>query len=502
MPDLFNTPDSGDQLAARLRRIADANVFGIAFTHKDGRVFYMNDEMLRIFGHSRAALDSGRVNWVASLHPRHAVETFTRQAALDRRAHLPVIERTIVRPDGTEVPVLAAVMTASPGDPERTVVMIDLTHIKETEHALRESEQRFRAVFEQAAVGISITDTTDRLVLANAGYAEMIGRPMDQIIGRTVSEFTHPDDREQTERVLSAVRTEHQPQDVEKRYTRPDGSIRWGQLHLAPLRDPVGQVTHLMAVARDITEQKQAEQQLAVVQAELHHLSRVTAMGEMASAICHELKQPLTAIMNYVEAARTVGAKMRGPNAVRIRSSLEKAGAQVQRAATMMGRIRGFMERRETPRAPTAINAVVQDAMSLSHFSSKGLGIQVALTLAPGLPTVLIDRIQIEQVLVNLLRNAMEAMAEAPEKHLTVTTALADDRTVIVRVADTGPGISPDRAAELFVPFHSTKPNGLGVGLSISRGIVEAHGGLMYYEPGATGGAVFAFTLPRAPSKD
>ncbi len=249
---------------------------------------------------------------------------------------------------------------------------------------------------------------------------------------------------------------------------------------------------------RDISERQATEARANRLQQELNHVGRLSAMGEITSVIVHELNQPLTAIANFGEAARRlVETGETGDRAgARAAVYMEKAVAQAHRASEMIGRLRAFASRGECEREPIAVNEVVRDAARLALIGAADRQIHAVCTLADGLPVVVADRIQVQQVVVNLIRNAIDAMLDAgtADPVLTVATE-AGDGVVTVSVADTGPGVPEGR--DVFAPFVSSKPGGMGIGLSVSRSIIEAQGGRIWVEPpDGHPGACFRFTLP------
>ena len=247
------------------------------------------------------------------------------------------------------------------------------------------------------------------------------------------------------------------------------------------------------------------------LQAELLHVSRLSTAGEMAAALAHELNQPLTAAASAVKAVQRMLASSSPSTApAEVREAINLAAEQALQAGQIVRRLRDFVVRGGggAEKRPEDLARLVGDAEALALADGKERGIHVAVRLHPGLPPVLADRVQVQQVLVNLLRNALEAMEQEGKgrngkpphsRDITVAARVAEpDEMVEVCVADTGPGLAPEIAARLFDAFVSTKPGGMGMGLSICRSIVEAHGGRLWVEPNPGGGAVFRFTLPAA----
>ena len=279
---------------------------------------------------------------------------------------------------------------------------------------------------------------------------------------------------------------------------RKDGSPFPMELAVGEMRS--GDQRFFTGFVRDLTERQQTEARLQELQAELVHISRLTAMGEMASALAHELNQPLSAIANYLKGSRRLIAAGSNPESARLSEALQKAADQTLRAGEIIRRLRDFVSRGETEGAVESLSKLVEEASALALVGAKQHGVRVRFDLSPEADRVFADKVQVQQVLFNLMRNSLEAMAEAgsPRRELVISTALLNGGMVEASVADTGPGIAPQIAAQLFQPFVTTKRQGMGVGLSISRTIIEAHGGDLRLQPNPGGGAKFTFTLPHA----
>jgi two-component system sensor kinase FixL len=253
---------------------------------------------------------------------------------------------------------------------------------------------------------------------------------------------------------------------------------------------------------RDLTERQQTETRLQELQSELVHISRLTALGEMASALAHELNQPLSAIANYMKGSRRLLEAESDERTVMLRDAMDKAAEQALRAGQIIRRLRDFVARGESERQVESITKMTEEASALALVGAKELGVRVRFQFDPAVDLVLADKVQIQQVLLNLMRNAVEAMAESAQRELVVSSEPTADGMVAVSVADTGPGIAPEVGAQLFQPFFTTKPQGMGVGLSICRTIIDAHGGQISVDRNPDGGgARFRFTL-RTVSKE
>ena len=274
---------------------------------------------------------------------------------------------------------------------------------------------------------------------------------------------------------------------------RKDGSTFPMELAVGEMKS--GDQRYFTGFIRDLTERQQTEARLQELQSELVHISRLTAMGEMASTLAHELNQPLSAIANYLKGSRRLLEGAADEKSAAMRDALDKAGDQAMRAGHIIRRLRDFVARGETERRVESITKLVEEASALALVGVKDLGIRVQFQFNPEIDLVIADRVQIQQVLLNLIRNAMDAMETSQTRDLVVAIAPADGGHVRISVTDSGSGISPEIAEQLFQPFITTKRHGMGVGLSISRAIVEAHNGRIWAEPNPTGGTTFHFTI-------
>jgi two-component system sensor kinase FixL len=253
---------------------------------------------------------------------------------------------------------------------------------------------------------------------------------------------------------------------------------------------------------RDLTERQKTEARLQELQSELVHISRLTAMGEMASTLAHELNQPLSAIANYMKGSRRLLEGKDDDRSVMMRDAVDKAADQALRAGQIIRRLRDFVARGESEHRVENVKKLVEEASALALVGVKDQGIRVRFQLDPAADLVLADKVQIQQVLLNLMRNAIEAMEAAPRRELVVSTAATRDDMVMIAVADTGSGISSEVAAHLFQPFITSKRHGMGVGLSISRTIIEAHGGQIWTDENPGGGTIFRFTVRKVSKND
>jgi len=275
---------------------------------------------------------------------------------------------------------------------------------------------------------------------------------------------------------------------------RRDGSTFPMELAVGEMR--VRDQRFFTGFIRDLTERQETEARLQELQSELVHMSRLTAMGEMASALAHELNQPLSAIANYMKGSRRLLENRSDEGAATVRDAMDKAAEQALRAGQIIRRLRDFVARGESERRVEDVKKLIEEASALALVGAKDKGVRVSYNFDPRCDLVLADKVQIQQVLLNLMRNAIEAMEDSKTRELVVSTSPANDDLVEISVADTGAGIAVEIGAQLFQPFVTTKRQGMGVGLSISRTIIEAHGGSIAPRPNPRGGTVFSFTLP------
>jgi two-component system sensor kinase FixL len=259
-----------------------------------------------------------------------------------------------------------------------------------------------------------------------------------------------------------------------------------------------GRDRYFTGFVRDLTERQETDARLQELQAELVHISRLSAMGEMASTLAHELNQPLTAISNYMKGSSRIVGEIQSDRAPILKAALDKSAEQAIRAGQIIRRLRDFVARGETERSIDSLSKIIEEASALALVGAKESGIHVRMRLDQEGDFALVDRIQIQQVLLNLVRNAIDAMKQSPRKELTITKHAPTDGMVTVSVSDTGPGIDPEVRSQLFQPFVTTKSDGMGVGLSISRTIIDAHGGKLWVDDNPQGGATFRFSLPVA----
>ncbi|HUI98512.1 MAG TPA: PAS domain S-box protein [Xanthobacteraceae bacterium] len=346
-----------------------------------------------------------------------------------------------------------------------------------------------------------IGKTLDGIITSWNQAAElMFGYAAEEVVGKPISILSPPDRLDEhvaiIEKIGRGARIEHF-QTVRR---RKDGVSVPVSLTISPIIGTDGRIIGASKIARDITERHQSQARLQEVQSELFHVSRLNTVSHMALGLAHEINQPLAAIVNYLKGAQRLLGERADDLSTTLRSALGAASEQALRAGEVVRRLRNFMARGETEFSVESLSQLVRETSQLVLLGAND--VHVAFRLDAGRDRVLINRIQVQQVLINLIRNACEAMEGGARRELTIASAAADSEMVEVGVIDTGPGIPAEVAAQLFQPFVTTKRQGMGVGLSISKTIIEAHGGRIWIAPNPAGGAIFRFTLPLVSGTD
>jgi two-component system sensor kinase FixL len=365
------------------------------------------------------------------------------------------------------------------------------------DEALKAREAHLRSILETVPDAMVVIDEAARITSFSTAAERLFGYAPDEVMDRNVSMLMPSPYREQHDGYMARYLATGERRIIGIGRVvvgqRKDGSTFPMELSVGEMRSDAGR--YFTGFVRDLTERQNTEARLQELQAELVHMSRFTALGEMASTLAHEINQPLTAITNYLKGCRRLLERSTDEQAPLLKEAVTKAAEQALRAGQVIRHLREFVARGESERHVEDLPKLVQEASALALVGAKEKGVRVAFRFDQAARLVLADRIQIQQVLLNLIRNAIEAMQDCPRRELVVATAAAEGGLAEVSVADTGPGVAPEIAAQLFQPFVTTKKHGMGVGLSICRTIVESHGGKIWveWEPGR--GTVFRFTL-------
>jgi two-component system sensor kinase FixL len=372
-----------------------------------------------------------------------------------------------------------------------------MTETYETSQEGVSSDSLFQALTATAVDGIMVIDEESRVLFYNTACETLFGYSPSEVLDRNVKMLMPAPYRAEHDGYVARYLTTGERHIIgigrEVVGQRKDGStfpmyLSVGEGRLAGRRIFVG-------IVHDITDRHARERRIQELQSELLHVTRMTAMGQISSALAHELNQPLTAILSYANAASKMAGRADIPPS-ELKEVLAKLAEQTTRAGEIIRRLRAFVEKREPHRSTESLNKLVEESVRLGLVGVRDAGVQVKVQLDPDVSGAVIDRIEIQQVLVNLMRNAVEAMQGMPTRQLTVSTNRDSESFVRVSVSDTGPGLAPEVAKRLFEPFVSTKSQGMGMGLNICRTIIEAHGGRLWADANPDGGAVFHFRLP------
>ena len=501
------------QLAAerRFRLVVEAAPNGMIMVDASGRIAMLNGQAERKFGYSRSELLGQPVEILVpqrfrSAHPalraRFLAEPVLRPMGAGR-------DLFGLRKDGSEFPVEIGLNPIESDEGAMVLSsVVDISSRKRAELELRESEHRSRslaAIIESSDDAIISTKLDGIVASWNRAAERIFGYSASEMIGQSVLRLAPPGREGEMIGILDRIRKGERVEHHETQRRRKDGVELDISLTESPVYDAQGQLVGASKVSRDISESKRAaealrdsQSRLQELHSELLHLSRLSEMGQMATMLAHELNQPLTAISNYLEAVSTLLDRGGNVPSDRLRTILERAGEQALRAGQIIQRLRVFVSRGDTEKRVEFLPPLLREARELALLGTKQRGMSIQLQDNIPNASVIVDKIQIQQVLLNLLRNAAEAMAGQDDGRIVLAAVGHADGMVEISVADNGPGLPEVIRAKLFQPFVSTKKTGMGVGLSICHTIIAAHNGRLWAEPASGVGAVFRMSLPRA----
>lgn len=467
-----------------------------------GRVTIWNAGAERLKGWSEAEA-VGR--HTSMFYPAEAIAAGKPEADLERARTLGRLEAEDwrLRKDGTEF--LASIsMTALVDDAGElrgfAKIVSDITERRASETMIAERENHLRSILATVPDAMVVIDEGGAILSFSNTAQALFGYTETEVIGRDVSLLMPEPEREQYNRHLERYLRTGQAHIIGQARVvtarRKDGSVFPVELSIGEANG--GAARTFTGFLRDLTQRQEAERRLQDMQAELIHVSRISAMGTMASTLAHELNQPIAAVVNYVEAVRDLLLNPAPDDLPMMREALDSAAKEGLRAGDIVRGLRNFVARGDVARTVELLPALVAEACMLGLLGAREKGVETVFVLDPLASPVFVDRIQIQQLLINLMRNACEAMECAPVRRLTIASRADESDYVLVTVSDTGSGIAPGVLDQLFTAFVSTKQEGMGLGLSICRTIVEANEGRIWAESAANGGTHFHFTLPRA----
>ena len=493
--------------AAWLRAVIETAVDGIVVIDEDGDVRLFNAACETLFGYPAEAVIGRNVNMLMPppYHEEHDGYLERYRETGERR--IIGIGRHVKgrRADGSVFPMYLSVGEIDIGQQGRQFLGIihDTTEQHASEEAQREASERLRTILALVPDAIIVIDETGAIEAFSASAERQFGWRAEEVMGRNVSTLMPSPYRERHDGYLERYR-----ETGERRIIgigrvvvglRRDGSTFPMELAVGEMELSGRQL--FTGFVRDLSERQLSEKRLQDLQSELLHVSRLSAMGEMAAALAHELNQPLTAVINWTQAARRLLDTRTETDWTKALGFMDNSIEQASRAGQIIRRLRSFVSKGESEPRHEAPNPIIEEAIALALVGARERSVRVNLDLGSDLPTVLADKVQIQQVMINLVRNAIEAMATVERRELTVTTGRSGEM-VEVAVADTGPGLAPEVAEQLFQPFVTTKQKGMGIGLSICRSIIDKHGGRLQATPRPGGGMIFSFTMPIVPGDD
>jgi PAS domain S-box-containing protein len=370
---------------------------------------------------------------------------------------------------------------------------------KRSEAALRVGEERWRSVFDNSTFGVALFDRDSlRYLATNVAFQAMLGYSDAEFRDLTPIEISLEEDRERSRVLLAELRDgKRENYVIVKQYRRRNGTWMWGESYVSVIPGSEAKPAVFLASIVDISERRRAENQLQTMQAELARVQRSAMMGEITASIAHEINQPLAAIVtNANSGLRWLANKT--PDLGEAQDALRRIVSDGHRAGEVIAGIRAMFRKGERANAYYDVNGLIRDVLALVNGELKSNKVEARLDLSDGIPKILADRVQLQQVVLNLMMNAIEAMGSMQNgaRVLGVNSELRDGQDILITVKDSGPGIEPENLDRIFERFFTTKSNGMGMGLSICRSIVEAHNGRLWAEPDVRAGSVFRILLP------
>ncbi|SIO63156.1 PAS domain S-box-containing protein [Bradyrhizobium erythrophlei] len=377
-------------------------------------------------------------------------------------------------------------------------VNVDIEELTCAEQALRESERSSRSAIDGIAGLVAIMAPNGELETVNRQVFEYFGQSLEELKNWGTSDAVHPEDLPHVVELFKRVIASGNPYHIDQRLRRFDGEYRWFETRGVPVRDDSGRIARWYVLHTDIEDRIRALARLEQMQSDFAHMNRVATMGQLTASITHEVNQPITAAVTYALAARRF-LSADPPNFREVDDALSLIVKEGTRAGEVVERVRALIKKMPARKDAVAIDDAILEVIALTRTEAANNSVSVRTQFAEGLPRVQGDRVQLQQVMLNLIVNAIQAMRGIGEgaRELQISIdAVPSEGGVRVGVRDTGPGLSPESLSRLFEPFYTTKPDGMGMGLSICRSIVEAHGGRLWAEANEPRGTIFQFTLP------
>lgn len=491
----------------QLRLILESAPDPIVVIDEQGVMQGFNAASVKAFGYSVDDVLGRNVSMLMPSPDRESHDGYLERYRRTGKAHIIGIGREVTarRRDGSTFPARLAISETRVGSRRLfTGFLQNLSAQKEAEAALEAEREKLASILETAPDPVIVIDARGRIHSFNQASMDAFGYSAEDVVGQNVSILMPSPDQERHVSYLARYLDSNVPHIIgigrEVVARRKDGTTFPARLAISEAR--IGDERFFTGFLQNLSAQKKAEEalidsstRLRETQSQLYQASRHGDLGEMASAIAHELNQPLTAILNYVQTSKEMLEGLAADVPSKVRDYMDRTAIQADRAGIIIRRLRQLYERGDADAVPDDLNEAISEALDLALIGVKEHGVDVQLQLAEDLPDVLMDRQQIQQVIINLVRNAVEAMTEVSHRGLVITTERSADSTVELSVCDSGPGLPEEIAKNLFAPFQTTKPTGMGLGLSICRSIIEAHGGKIWVTGTPGGGTTFHFTL-------
>jgi two-component system sensor kinase FixL len=489
--------------SVELQALLDATVDAVVLIDSRGCIEVFNRAAERLFGYSEGEVLGQNVKMLMTEGDREQHDAYLERYRRTGVPHIIGIGREVIgrRKDGTVFPAFLSVGRIAGAEPRRYVGFLqDLTLRHQALAAVVRERDRANRYLEAAQTVLVALDVGGRVMLINRKGCEMLALEETELVGSDWFGSRVPATEAEAARTQFLDFIAHAPRRphyTEYQVSTGDGRTRLIAWRCVTVEEDGGAVSSVLCSGDDVTDIHRAEAEAREARERMMHVSRLATMGEMATGISHELNQPLAAITSFAQAARRL-LTLPQPDLPEVTQVLDEIAGQALRAGEIIRRLRSLVRNRETRREPSNVNALIEELGTLTRADARMNDVRVTLDLAPGMPLADLDPIQIQQVLLNLLRNAIEALAGAPgNRDITISTRLVKEN-IEVRVRDSGPGVPARILDHLFQPFATTKPDGTGLGLAISRSIIEAHKGTLEYVAGSQG-ACFVFRLPTQP---
>jgi two-component system sensor kinase FixL len=492
--------------ASQFQAVMDAAVDGMIVIDDAGRIAAFNRSAERLFGYAAAEVLGLNVSLLMPEPYRSSHDAYLERYAETGIPHIIGIGREVEaqRKDGTTFPVHLSVGRVVGAEPAQFIGFVrDITAEQLAIATIQAERDLARAYLSLAHQVLLTLDAEGRIQVINPAACEVLGVSESEVLERAWAEVMFaPVDRARASAALDRTLAlpPHTPHTCELTLQSQAGARQFSWRILA-LRNAAGVVTGVLCSGEDITERRRGEEEARRSAERLIHVSRLATMGEMAAGIAHELNQPLTAIANYARACvRFIDQP--DPDLEEMRLAAHEIGSEAMRAGDIIRRLRQLVRKGDDERVPSDLNKIVEELRVLTQADARANDTRLSFELEPDLPIVVVDRVQVTQVLLNLVRNALEALSADPAggRQITLSTRRAEHGDVEVSVCDNGPGVAPEMLDRLFDPFSTTKAHGTGLGLPMSRTIVESHRGTVTYAPAQPRGTCFRVTLPSGES--